>query len=117
MELLMSGRNRWLLAALLLFIANRPSLSRAENAPNADEIIGKAVARAQKSQITAAPATYSYTKLTLTEEFDSDGNVKDRKERVYQVFLQGGSTCLKLISVNGHAPSEADLKKQSDNEM
>src|SRR5438552_226617 len=117
MELIMLGRSWRVWTVLLLMSGVVASLSGTENSPSADEIISKAIARAQQPQSKAGPATYSYTKLTLTEELDAEGNVKDRKERVYQVVLQGGSSCLKLVSVNGRPPTEADLKKQSDNEL
>ena len=113
----MFGRSYRLGAVLLFMSGVAVWVSRAESGPSADEIISQAVARAQQPQTNASPSTYSYTKLTLTEELDAEGNVRDRKERVYQVVLQGGSTCLKLVSVNGHAPTEAELKKQSDNEI
>src|SRR5215831_17215351 len=104
----------WVLLLVLSVIA--PRSSRAGEVPTADEIISKAVAHAQESKTRERPASYSYTKLTLTEEFDAAGNMKDRKERMYQVVLQGGATHLKLISVNGRPPTEAELKIQSENE-
>jgi len=54
--------------------------------------------------------------LTVMEELDSSGKVKERKEKVYQVNFRNGATFAKLVEVNGHAPAEADLKKQAENE-
>jgi hypothetical protein len=88
----------------------------AEKALSANEVIQKAVSRAQRAQSEAGKPGYTYTKATVTEELDSSGNVKDRKEKVYQVSFQGGATRVKLIGVNGHAPREADLKKQDEND-
>ena len=116
MELHTFGK-KWSILTLSLVLSGISfSLVRAENALTADEIISKAVARSQDSQVRERPASYSYTKLTLTEELDAAGNIKDRKERMYQVMLQAGATRLKLISVNGRPPTEAELKLQSDNE-
>ena len=81
---------------------------------SADDVIQKALARAQRASVPQ-PA-YTYTKVTLTEELDAFGNVKERKEKLYQVSLQDGSTYLKLLAVNGHPAPDAELKKQSENQ-
>jgi len=81
----------------------------AETSLSATEVIQNAVARAQQADTQARPG-YTYTKLTLTEEIDAQGKVKERKERVYRVLFQGGSTCLKLVTVNGRPPDEAEVK-------
>src|SRR5438477_5036231 len=83
---------------------------------SAQEIMQKAVARAQRPDSNAGQAGYTYTKVTLTEELNAEGKVKERKQRLYQVFFQGGTTRLKLLEVNGVAPSAAELKKLSENE-
>src|SRR6266567_2184757 len=93
-----------------------PSRVHAETSLSATEVIQNAVARAQQADTQARPG-YTYTKLTLTEEIDAQGKVKERKQRVYQVLFQGGSTCLKLVTVNGGRPDEAEVKKQYDNQM
>src|SRR5258707_11871728 len=71
---------------------------------SAEQVIAKAVARAQKPQNKAGLPAYTYTKVTLTEEFDATGNVRERKEKVYQVFFESGATRVKLIEVNGRSP-------------
>ena len=83
---------------------------------NTDEIVRKAVARAEATQAASAQRDFTYTKVTVLEELDPSGNVKERKETVYEVLFQGGSTHLKLIQVDGHDPSQADLKKMADND-
>src|SRR5712672_1347664 len=88
----------------------------AQNTLSADQVIQKAVARAQNSSATPGKGAYTYTKLTVMEELDSTGKVKEHKEKVYQVNFRNGATYAKLVEVNGHAPAEADLKKQAENE-
>jgi hypothetical protein len=83
----------------------------------ADEIIGKAVERSQSPVVRTDRPSFTYTKVAVTEEFDAAGKVKEHKEKVYQVSFRGGSSFAKLLEVNGHAPAEADLKKQADNEL
>lgn len=89
----------------------------AEACPSADEVVRKAAARAQQAAATADEAGYSYTKVTVTEELDAAGNVKERKEKHYQVWFQNGSTCAKLLEVNGHPSGAADAKLQAQNEL
>jgi hypothetical protein len=101
---------------LVILLAFGHSMSRAENSMSADEVIQKAAARAQQPEGKSGKRAYTYTKLTVMEEFDSSGKVKEHKEKVYQVNLRNGATFAKLIEVNGHAPAEADLKKQAENE-
>jgi hypothetical protein len=104
----------WLVLALAA--ATMPCPARAENALSAGEVIAKAVARAQKAEATTAPAGVTYTKITVTEAFDTAGNVKEHKERVYHVMFQDGSTYLKLEQVNGRPPDAAELKLHAENE-
>lgn len=82
---------------------------------NAGEIVEKAVARSQRTE-GAAPASFNYTKITLTEEFDSGGKITDRKQRVYEVSYRSGLTRAQLKEINGHAPNSEDRKKQLENE-
>ena len=88
---------------------------RAEN-PSAAEIIAKAVDRSQKHQSDGSSAAYTYTKVSVTQELDAAGRVKEHKEKVYQIWFQDGLTRVKLLEVNGHAPSDSDLKEQTENE-
>src|SRR2546430_1354943 len=78
--------------------APAPSLS-------ADAVIQKAVEHSQHASAQNAQSAYTYTKVNVTEELDSTGKVKDRKEKVYQVSFRDGATRLKLLEVNGRAPS------------
>ena len=91
--------------------------ARAETNPDAREIIDQAVARAQRAQANSAQPAFTYTKMSVTEALDSSGRIKERKEKTYQVVFQNGSSFLRLVEVNGHAPGAADLKKQKDNEV
>ena len=102
----------------VLLILSGPGYSalRAETL-SASDIIQKAVHRAQGADTRSGKENYTYTKVTLTEELDASGNVKEHKEKVYQVSLQKGSTHVKLVEVNGRAPAAADVKKQSENDL
>jgi hypothetical protein len=107
----------WLVVSLVTtFGGVGNSLLAADPALSAEEILSNAVHRAQQTE-KAGVTGYTYTKLTVTEELDSAGKVKERKAKVYQVSFRDGSSYLKLIEVNGHAPAETDRKKQAENEI
>ena len=105
-------------ATSILLVSNTFGAAAAENPRPlpVDDIIRRAVSRADQAQRNAGQNAYTYTKLTVTEELDPAGRVKDRKEKVYQVFFQSGATHLKLLTVNGRAPAHADIKQQSEND-
>ena len=83
-------------------------------APSANAIIQKAVERASDPKLNSSRSGYTYTKRNVTEELDSKGKVKQRKERMFQVYFRSGATYVKLLEVNGHAPDEADRKFQAE---
>jgi hypothetical protein len=91
--------------------------SRSEATLPVQEVIKKAVSRAGQVEAASKQPGYTYTKCTVTEELDASGNVRDRKEKVYRVVFQNGSTYLRLLEVNGRAPASGDLKKQSENDL
>ncbi len=62
------------------------------------------------------PAGYTYVKATVFEEFDSAGNVNERKQKLYQVSFRNGSTYARLLAVNGRPPPDSELKKQAEND-
>jgi len=89
---------------------------RAQPAMTADQVIQKAVDRGQQDQQGYVP-DFKYRKLTLTEELDNAGKVKERREKVWEVSYREGLSHATLLKVNGHLPSEEDLKEQTDNQM
>lgn len=100
--------------ALLALIGQSPV--RAAEASTASEVIQKAVDRGQQDQQGTVP-DFIYRKLTVTDELDTAGKVKEHREKLYEISYRDGLSHARLLQVNGHAPSDADLKQQSDNEM
>jgi hypothetical protein len=96
--------------------ALQPCSIRAEAQLSAQDIIEKALARAQQAEATSDQHNYTYTKVSVTEELDSSGKLRERQEKVYQVYFQSGSTHVNLLEVNGHRPAPADVRKQTDND-
>jgi len=104
--------------AVLVAVATVPTAQlKAQSALSADEVIQKAVERAQQAQAGIGNPGYTYTKISVTDELDATGKLKEHKEKVYRVFFQSGKTRVKLVEVNGHVPDTADLRKQTDNEL
>jgi len=108
----------WFGFAVLFVVGGikRAAATEPEGLLTAKEIIRRASTRAQGAETPSSRAGYTYTKVTVTEELDASGNVKDRKERLYEVSFKGGTTHVKLLEVNGRPPGEAEAKKQAENE-
>ncbi|HYG33306.1 MAG TPA: hypothetical protein VEC99_00890 [Clostridia bacterium] len=85
--------------------------------PSAEEVIQKAVTRAQHTERQTDKPPITYKKVSVTEELDASGKVRERKERVYQIYLRSGATSVKLLEVNGRPPGNAEARKQSETEM
>jgi len=102
------------LCGLFVALLGQSPVRAAESLP-ASEIIQKAVTRGLEDQQGSVP-NFIYRKLTVTEELDTAGKVKEHREKLYEISYRDGLSHARLLQVNGHAPSEADLKQQSDNE-
>jgi len=92
--------------------------SRAATPLTADEVIRRTVERADPataSNVVAKP-DYKYQKRTVTEEIDTKGKLKDRKEKLYEVSLESGLSYFKLLQINGQGLTPKELKKQEDKE-
>lgn len=106
------------LSILCVLSATGPANSSVQAAtpPSANDVMQKAVARAQQAATRTGLAAYCYSKVTVTEELDAAGKVKERKERLYQIWFRAGATYARLLKVNGRPPGAADAKLQANNE-
>jgi hypothetical protein len=84
---------------------------------SADEIMHRAVQRAESIESRSGKPNYTYTKRTLTQELDSKGHIKERKEKLYEMLVDAGWTYAKLIKLNGQNLSAEELKKQEEKEV
>jgi hypothetical protein len=98
----------------MLALLALPTAAKAQTAPSADDLIQKAVRRAESHQ---ALPNYLYNKHTVTEELDAQGKVKNRTEKLYEVLVESGFSYLKLTQLNGKDQSPAQLKKQEEREL
>ena len=105
-----------IIVAILLAAAglSRPRAALGESQPSSEAIIQKALARAQQAEFTSDRHDYTYTKVSVTEELDGGGKLKERKEKMYQVYFKGGTTHVNLLEVNGRPPAPSDMRKQAD---
>lgn len=103
-----------LVLTLLPLVLNTTSIG---SCLTADEIMRQAVARAQRPEESRLRQhSYAYTKMSVTEELDSSGRVKNEKKKVWQVTSRSGRTSSKLVEVNGKPPPVSELKKQAEAE-
>jgi hypothetical protein len=100
----------WIGLLGLTFLA--ASAGRAQTPLSADDIMQKAVERAQSSAVRDARPAYRYVKHTVTEELDSQGRLKVRHEKLYDVRVESGLSRLRLVQLNGQDLSGDEQKKQ-----
>jgi len=108
---------RFGLLALLVLSSGLATSLPGKTQPSADEIMQKAVERAQRAKGQQERPSYTYKKSTITEELDASGKVKERKEKLYEVVVDSGLTYLKLVEVNGKSLPPDELKKQEEREL
>jgi hypothetical protein len=78
----------------------------------ADEIVQKALARAETTASPAGRPAYRFTKQMITDDLDASGSLRERTDKVFEVFIGPGRASQKLLTINGRPPSAAELKKQ-----
>ncbi len=81
-----------------------------------NEIMQRALERADSKESHAGRPDYLYRKATVLEEMDSKGHLKDRQEKVYDVTVEAGLSQLHLIQLNGQQLSASERKKQDEKE-
>ena len=75
-----------------------------------DEIITRAVAKAQSNYNAKVLRDYAYQKTSTTEVLDGEGAVKERKEKVY--LVHAGRAILQQMKCNGEIVAAEELKKE-----
>jgi hypothetical protein len=90
---------------------------RAQAPLSADDIVQRAVQRAESPAAREARPPYRYTKHTVTDELDARGRLKDRHEKLYEVRVESGLSRLKLVQINGQSLSAEEQKKQDAQDL
>src|SRR5204862_4620236 len=78
----------------------------------AEQIIQKTVRRAQGICAANRQADYSYTKFAVTEEFNAQGKLTEKKEKVLQ--FEAGYGRLSQLKLNGRTLRGAEFRKQDE---
>lgn len=74
----------------------------------------KAIQRAKWVEEQNFEATRAFTQLSITEQVDDKGAVKERQEFLYHVYPVEGLPYAELIQKNGKPPAQQDLKKERE---
>jgi hypothetical protein len=79
---------------------------------NGQEIARRTIARAKTAGESGKLQNFTYKKLSISEELDSRGHVKERKEKV--LFFRSGSGSLLEMKVNGRPVTGDDFRRQEE---
>lgn len=101
-----------LLAHPFLFPQSEP----AAKLPSSDEVMKKAVARAKYEKDKKQEDRFAFTQLSVSEELDKNGKVKERNQYTHQVVLVEGRPYQRLVEKNGKPLTGDDLKKEAERE-
>jgi hypothetical protein len=99
------------LIVALLWLLGMPLLSATATGDEltAEQIIKKTLDRAKAIRTANKQNGYSYTKMSVTEEFDNKGKVTDKKEKVLE--FEAGYGRLSTLKLNGRAVTGAEFRK------
>jgi hypothetical protein len=75
----------------------------------AEQIMKKTIERAKTTRAAKTQNNYSYTKVSVTEEFDGKGKLSEKKEKVLE-FKQGYGQ-LSALKLNGRSITGAEFRK------
>lgn len=82
----------------------------------ADEIIRRFLDRCQTTTNRLAAQCHACVRRTVIEELGGDGVVKERKTREHAVELRGESPAVKLLKLDGRAPTDREAKREATKE-
>ncbi len=116
MRRLLYGLSASVVIALAALLTGPALPARAQSSLSADGIMQRAVQRAESTNSRDGRPDYLYRKHTVTEELDSKGRLKDRKEKLYDVTVAAGLSQLRLLQLNGQGLSPAERKKEDEKE-
>lgn len=96
----------------IAFVSARPIQAQVATAEglSAEQVVRKMLERGQGPQSANKQANYSYTKLSVTEEFNGKGQLKEKKEKLLQ--FESGYGRLSQLKLNGRALTGSEFRKQ-----
>lgn len=91
-----------LLGLLLLMTGFFPAAAVAEEAlPSVQELVDRLVERGSQAQGRLDQHQFGYAKRSVLETLDQDGTVKERDEKLYNVYCRDGRMRMTLVEHNG----------------
>lgn len=90
-------------------IADTPALK-------ADEILGKAIARAKYEEKNELLKDIAWDSRAVEEKLDKSGNVQERTDRSFEAVLLKGKVFRRCIAINGKPLTADALKKEAERE-
>ena len=104
---------RWVFVAGMLLVSGRTGICLSPPSElTAEQIVRKAVDRAQSAQADSRRADYAYTKQVVVEDLDNQGRVTEKKEKLFR--FKAGLGSLEQIKINGQPVGSARLKKEEE---
>ena len=119
---------RWRSASaslLLLFLAARPAVAASPSAPNAtstnslptaDFLVQRVVERSAWNEEKQIRNLYSFVRRHITDELNDKGQLKERKDQLYEVTPIGGVSHSKLVLKDGKPLSAKEEKSEAEKE-
>jgi hypothetical protein len=91
-------------------------LSCAASGLSAEQIVQRMVQRLEETAVVDSIPVGGLTKVTLVEEFDGNGRLRERREKFYEISYGSGKKELRMVRLNGRVLSGAELRHQQARE-
>jgi hypothetical protein len=106
---------RWLTCVVVLFLAGQ-CRALEPSSLTADQVIEKLLQRSRSTPDRIAAQCHGCTRVSLIEERDSRGEIKERVSREFEVELHGARQQLRLLRLNDRPPTEKEAKRELEHE-
>jgi len=101
-------------AAILLCVGSLRA--QGQSVPSADEVVRKMFERSRSAEAKAQRDQYGYSRRSVVEELGDKGQVRERKEKLYQVVPIAGVPYPRLMKVNGEELADRQRKQEAEKE-
>jgi hypothetical protein len=104
------------LGLLLSALAFAQAPLHPQHALTVQEILKRVAERAESEKTSNIDSRYGFSMLSIQEQLDNEGKVKEHTELQYETVLVEGHPYQKLVAKNGKPLFGKDLKKENDRE-
>jgi hypothetical protein len=81
-----------------------------------DAVLTRFIERSRSASNRLAHTRLVYLRRTTTEQFDPQGKLTERKSKEQRVELRGQEQQVRLVQLNGRAPSPAEAARETEEE-